>query len=148
MLPPFVRAELGGQVTAKLLPEYGATFTARGGAVPPDRLVFRDEADVERFQRSVEIGTVEFGLITIELQRPAADALGNAVAEAVSRGLTITPRSADSGRRRFADTVGLWLSRVEPALAHWVALGKLDADRADAIKRLSPSDQVPHIFAR
>jgi hypothetical protein len=146
ILPPSVRAELNGPVAAKLLSEYGVIFAAAGGAVPPDRLVFKDEAEVAQFQESVEIGAVKFGEITIELQRPAAEALANAVADAERRGLSISPRSADSGRRRFADTIALWLSRVEPALVHWVAEGKLDPARADRISALTPVEQVEHVF--
>ena len=147
ILPTSVRDGLNDPVTAKLLPEYGAIFVASGGAVPPETLVFRDEAEVDRFQRSVEIGAVNFGEIKIELQRPAAEALAKAVEAARDIGLSITPRSADSGRRRFADTIELWLSRVEPALEHWVATGKLDAEQAEEIRRLSPVDQVLQVFA-
>ena len=146
LLPETVLAKSSSPVAKKLLPEYGAIFVARGGAVPPVRLVFQDEEDVDRFQRSVSIGEVKFGDITIELQRPAAEALAKAVHAAKQKGLSITPRSADSGRRRFADTIELWLSRVEPALDHWVKEGGLDAERADEIRRLSPVEQVPVIF--
>src|SRR4051812_26577296 len=66
-LPPSVLDELLGPVAQRLLPEYGSVFVAAGGATPPDKLVYADEADVERIQRLVEIGSVEFGDIVIEL---------------------------------------------------------------------------------
>jgi len=146
LLPETVRAERNGGVAKRLLPEYGAIFAASGGAVPPGQLIFQDEAYLEGFQQSVKIGAVRFGEITIELQRPAAEALSEAVDAASANGLSITPRSADSGRRRFVNTIELWLSRVEPALDHWVELCQLVPDRADEIRRLSPVEQVPIVF--
>ena len=146
ILPQSVVAQLGGPVAKKLLPEYGAVFAARGEAVPPDRLIFDDEADVDRFQQYVEIGAVEFDEITIELQRPAAEALRIAATASRSQGRSITPRSVDSGRRRFADTIELWLSRVAPALVHWVREGKIGHAQADEIRALRPVDQVTRVF--
>lgn len=146
-LPRRVLDQLDDPVAARLLPEYGAVFVARGGAVPPDRIIFRDEADVTEFQSTVDVGTLKFGDITIELQSAAADRLRVAVDEAAARGLSITPRAADSGRRSYADTVELWHSRVEPALVHWVREYRLDPIHADHIRRLSPFDQVAEVFA-
>jgi hypothetical protein len=138
--------ETRGTVAARLLPEYGSIFAARNGAVPPGRLVFRDEDEVKKFQNSVTIGSVQFGDITIELQKAAADALSRAVTTAAEGGLSITPRSADSGRRSYHDTVELWESRVEPALDHWIGLGNLTLETAASIRARTPFDQVPLVF--
>jgi hypothetical protein len=138
--------ETRGPVAAKLLPEYGAIFVARNGAVPPGRLVFRDENEVQEFQNLVAIGSLRFGDIAIELQKAAADALSRAVTSAAEEGLSITPRSADSGRRSYHDTVELWQSRIEPALDHWVGLGDLTPEAAAEIRARSPFDQVPLVF--
>src|SRR5690242_13410901 len=115
-LPPSVTEQTGDSVGELLLREYGAIFVARNGVEPPHRLIFQDEREVSDFQNRVEIGSVEFGDVTIELQAAAADALKRAVDTACKAGLSITPRAADSGRRNYQDTVGLWHSRVEPAL--------------------------------
>jgi hypothetical protein len=145
-IPPTITDEIKDPVAARLLPDYGSVFVARGRAVPPDRIIFRNEDEVEKFQRSVEIGVVAFGEIKIELQKAAADHLLKAIETAAVQGLSITPRSADSGRRSYADTVGLWLSRVEPALAHWVTTGRLPLEKAEWIATLSPFEQVPIVF--
>jgi hypothetical protein len=130
-----------------LLREYGAIFAASGGAMPPDRIIFKDQAEVSAFQNSVYIGAVEFGEITIELQAVAADALKRAIDTAREQGLSITPRAADSGRRSYDETVGLWLSRVEPALDHWVAQERLSVEEAESLRALSPFEQVPVVLS-
>jgi hypothetical protein len=146
-LPPSVLEQTNDGVGQLLLREYGAIFAAGNGVQPPDRLIFRDEREVSSFQSRVEIGTVRFGNITIELQADAAAALKNAVAAAQGVGLSISPRSADSGRRNYNDTVGLWHSRVEPALEHWTSLGKMTRAEADAIRSMSPFEQVPVVLS-
>jgi hypothetical protein len=144
--PQSIAEEMKDPVAARLLPDYGSVFVARGGVTPPDRIIFRNENEVEEFQGSVEVGFVEFGEIKIELQKVAADALQQAVKAANAKRLSITPRSADSGRRSYADTVELWHSRVEPALVHWVTASRLPVEKADWIRTLSPFEQVSVIF--
>jgi hypothetical protein len=134
-------------VGSRLIGEYGAIFAAGGGAVPPDRLIFRDESAVAQFQQTVDIGTIVFGEITIELQAAASEALKQAADEAANAKLSISPRSADSGRRNYQITVDLWKSRVEPALDHWQKLGSIDASDAARIRSLEPFDQVEPVFA-
>jgi LAS superfamily LD-carboxypeptidase LdcB len=146
MLQPYVRDQANEPVAARLLAEYGSIFVASGGASPPDRIIFQDEIDVQRFQRSVNIGSVQFGETTIELQSAAAEALARAVGSAERSGLSIRPRSADSGRRSYHDTVELWLSRVEPALTHWLAANRLSFIETERIRKLSPFEQVKVIF--
>jgi len=145
-IPQSIADEITDPVAARLLPDYGSVFVAGGGATPPDSIIFRDEREVEAFQQSVEIGFVEFGDIRIELQKVAADALQQAVKAVYAEQLSITPRASDAGRRSYADTVELWRSRVEPALVHWVAAGRLPVEKADRIRALSPFEQVSVVF--
>lgn len=130
----------------RLLKEYGSVFVARGGAVPPKTVVFKDEKEVAAFQSGVQISKEHIGDFDIELQAAAMAALKTAIAEAQAKGLQIEPRAADSGRRNYEGTVGLWASRVEPALVHWVGQSKLDQAEADRIRGLSPYEQVPEVF--
>ncbi|MCP6769151.1 hypothetical protein NL529_30320, partial [Klebsiella pneumoniae] len=37
-----------------LLREYGSVFVARGGAIAPKKVVFKDEADVSAFQATLQ----------------------------------------------------------------------------------------------
>jgi hypothetical protein len=145
-IAPDVLHQASDLVGQRMLTEYGSVFTARGEAVPPDRLIFKDHHDVERFQSSVSTDRIDFGDISIELQSAAATALRRAMADAHARGLKITPRSADSGRRSYADTVALWKSRVEPALEHWLTLGKVTPEQVEHIRSLSPFEQVPEVL--
>jgi hypothetical protein len=130
----------------RLFREYGAIFVARGGIVAPSKVVFRDAAEVNEFQSKLDISRRDIGSFSLELQSVAMDALLAAVAEAAHSGLSITPRGADSARRNYEDTIGLWKSRVDPALEHWVNRGNLSNDKADMIRSLSPFEQVPEIF--
>jgi hypothetical protein len=130
----------------RLLSEYGAVFVARGSAVPPKTVVFKDDAEVTAFQASVGHSSETVGGISIELQSAAMDSLKEAAAEAEKAGLTITPRGNDAAKRSYKDTVGLWKSRVEPGLTHWVAQGRITEQDAERIRELSPYEQVPEIF--
>ncbi|MBV9215681.1 MAG: hypothetical protein JO053_05850 [Acidobacteria bacterium] len=127
-----------------LLREYGSVFIT--SATPPKKVVFKNQADVLGFQATLDKATQTIGGTKVELQRPAMDALNDAIAEARKVNLTIGPRGADSSRRDYDATVGLWASRVDPGFAHWVAAGKVSAAEAKRIKALTPYEQVPEIL--
>ena len=129
-----------------LLREYGAVFVARGGAVPPRKVIFRDEADVTRFQGSLEIGSKVIGGRTVELQRAAMKSLIETIEDAQKARLSITPRGEDSARRSYDDTRRLWASRINPGMKYWVAKGRVSPGEAKRIKALSPFEQVPEIL--
>jgi hypothetical protein len=142
LLPAGLNVE--GVVEERLLPEYGAVFVTR--AVPPPVIVFSDDTAVCAFQDRLEIGTANIGGLDLELQKPAMAALLAAVDEAAGNGLSINPRGADSARRDYQETVELWASRVEPALDHWLASGRITDDQAVSIRDLEPFEQVPVVF--
>ncbi len=144
-LPPHL-AHADDEVELLLLKEYGSVFVARNGVRPPTRIVFRNESEVAEFQRSLDTSTAEVGGFRMELQARAMVDLLKARDEAEKAGLSITARFADSGRRGYEDTVGLWKSRVDPALVHWVGNGKLDRSDAERIAALSPFEQVPEVL--
>jgi hypothetical protein len=131
----------------RLFREYGAVYAARGGVIAPDKVVFEDESEVSRFQSKLDISRFEIGGFSLELQTRAMDKLRSACVEAAAHGLSISPRGADSARRNYNDTIELWRSRVEPALAHWIEKGRMTRGRADKIRSLSPYEQVAEIFA-
>lgn len=134
------------RIEKKLFAEYGAIFAAAGGAVAPDTVIFKDEAEVEKWQASVATARENVGGFEVELQAAAMKSLKSAIVEAATLNLTITPRGADAGRRTYADTEQLWASRVNPALRYWVEAGKLKDAKAEAIRRLTPFEQIPEIF--
>ncbi|MFT3745437.1 MAG: hypothetical protein QM785_14235 [Pyrinomonadaceae bacterium] len=129
-----------------LLREYGAVFLARNGAVPPKKVVFRDEADVTAFQSTLQHSAESIGGTTVELQAAAMAGLQKARAEAQQAGLNITPRGADSARRGYNQTVSLWASRVNPGFVFWVGKGRVTQAEASRIKALTPYQQVPEIL--
>jgi len=143
---PNLECDLDDPVEGRILSEYGAVFVARNGAVPPDRLIFRDAGEVETFQGELSTRTGAIGEFEVELQTPAMDALLAAIDEAKAAGLEITPRGADSARRGYDQTVELWLSRVLPALDHWTANGRLKGSAAEEIRELSPFEQVSKVL--
>ncbi|MGH9948088.1 MAG: hypothetical protein ACRD6X_12930 [Pyrinomonadaceae bacterium] len=134
------------EVGKKLLREYGSFFVARGGVTPPSVIVFKDESEVSAFQSKLSKSNENIGGFNLELQSAAMDDLKKALADAKSSGLSISPRDADSAKRTYNETVGLWKSRVEPALKHWVGKGKLTQAEADRIKAMSPYEQVPEVL--
>lgn len=133
-------------VGKKLLREYGAIFVAKGAAIAPKTVIFKDEPAVSFFQSSLKTTSEKIGTFSIELQSAAMISLKEAMAEAKQANLTITPRAADSAKRTYSETVSLWASRVNPGLEHWVKQGKLQKAEADRIKSLSPFEQVAEIF--
>lgn len=143
---PTGMAEPSTSVEKTLLKEYGSVFVARGGVTPPSKIVFKDEADVEAFQAKLRSSTETVDGKTIELQSAAMDDLRKAMAEATAAGLTISPRDVDSAKRSYDETVGLWKSRVDPALKHWVGNGRLTQADAERIEALSPFEQVPEVL--
>ena len=129
-----------------LLKEYGSVFIARGGATPPKTVVFRDGGDVAAFQSSLKTSVEKIGDFSLELQASAMESLVKAVSDAHSAGLEIKPRDKDSAKRTYEETIGLWSSRVEPALKHWVTEGKITPEQAERIRSLSPFEQVPEVL--
>jgi hypothetical protein len=134
-------------VLRRLLLEYGAVFAARGGSRPPTKVVFADEREVSDFQSSLEKQTEILGGIPITLQAAAMSALMEAVVEARSLELTITPRGREAAARTYAETAELWASRVEPALDHWVREGRLEPRHAAKIRSLEPFSQVWEVLS-
>lgn len=134
------------EIERRIFAEYGALFVARGGAAAPRQVIFKSEREVAEFQSSVEISRARVGDFEIELQTAAMEKLKIAVREAEENRLTVTPRAADSARRNFQDTVELWASRVNPALAHWTRAGKLTESEAERIRALSPREQVAEVL--
>jgi len=128
-----------------LLREYGSMFVAEGVTHPPF-VVFPDERSVTAFQLKSPTSTAIIGGLEFVLQARAADALTDASEEATRLGRTILPRGPDSGSRNYSDTVGLWASRVEPAIDHWIAQGSITPEAAKNIRSLSPFEQVPVVL--
>lgn len=134
------------EVGRRLLKEYGAVFIARGGAVAPRTVVFKNDVEVSAFQSTAGSSRETIGGISIELQPAAMKALKDAVAQASEQGLTITPRGTDAAKRSYDDTVGLWKSRVYPGLDHWAKQGRVTDADANRIRSLTPYEQVSEIF--
>ena len=132
-------------VGSRLLNEYGAVFVARGVTVP-NVVVFNDSAAVTAFQSSAASTTEMIGDVMIELQEPAMRALKDAINEATSSGLSITPRGNDAAKRSYEDTVELWNSRVAPGLDHWTSTGRITVEDGNRIRALTPFEQVPEIL--
>lgn len=132
---------------AKIFSIYGAHFFSIDEVELPSVCVFQSAEDVARFHQTLKIAKLSIAGITIELQEPAARALGAAIREAASRNLRITPLDgAIAGKRDFADTVAIWNSRFLPALEHWVRRRKISRSDADRAMTMSVSDQVNRVL--
>lgn len=135
-----IASSLSTPVERRLFAEYGAMYITR--ATPPPVIMFAGAGEVKAFQTALDIGKAKFGEYEIELQAEATRALIAAREAATGSGLSLTARAADAGRRSYEDTVGLWLRNVERGLEYWLALGKLDAPRAEYVQTLSPVEQI------
>jgi hypothetical protein len=131
-------------VGKKLLKEYGSVFVSR--ATPPTKVVYKDQGDVSSFQSSLQTSSETIGGFNVTLQTAAMNDLKAAISDAKAQGLSISPRGADSAKRSYDETVGLWKSRVDPALKHWTAQGKLSSDQAAKIAAMSPYEQVSEVL--
>lgn len=134
------------EVGNKMFKEYGAVFSTKNGAIPPNKVVFNNESEVTAWQSSVAKSRESINGITVELQKPAMDALVRAVDEAKHQNLSITPRGTDAAKRNYDGTVRLWKSRVNPGLDFWVKKGRLQKEEAERIRVLPVSMQIPEIF--
>lgn len=134
------------EVGERMLREYGAMFVAQGRIVLPTTPVFKDAAEVSTWQAGIGATTENIGGVDVTLQGTAMNALQEAIAEAKSQSLTITPRGEDASKRSYEQTEELWASRVNPGLEHWVKQGKITQADADRIKAMTPFEQVPEIF--
>ncbi len=133
-------------IAKKLLREYGTVFIARNGVTPPKAVVFRDQNEVAAFQKSLKSQTEMIDGMPMTLQAAAMKALLSAIDEAETNGLGITPRDVDAASRSYDESVGLWASRVEPALEHWVGKKKITAEDAERIRALPPFEQVGEVL--
>jgi hypothetical protein len=133
-------------VKNRLLKDYGAMFVARGGVVPPPKIIFANHEECAAWQSQISTRKEIFGGITVELQTPAMQALINARDELRASNLTITARGMWAARRDYEDTVEIWQTRVKPGLNYWVNRGRLSRAEAERIRQLAPAEQVAEIL--
>ncbi len=133
-------------VQKRVLLEYGALFLTTA-ATPPPTCMFKNEDEVRNFQTKAGIASQNIGGVNIELQPTAMKALLAAIAEAKSKGLSITPRDGtDAGRRSFGASLENWKSRFDPACEHWKKKGKLTAEQVNRLKSLPMIEQVKEVL--
>ena len=128
--------------------EYGSVFVSTTEVRLPQTCIFEGPADVAEFQSHLKTKLAMFGNTAIELQSLAIEQLEKARADAANAGLTITPLDGSiAGRRTFNDTVRIWNSRFERALAYWSSKGKINADEAEAARAAPIKTQVEMVVA-
>ena len=139
-----ILSSISSAVELRLFAEYGGIFITT--ATPPPTVIFRDAAEVESFQSSLNVSRAAIGDYEIALQSEAMDALIRAASEMNDREGQITARADDSGGRSYDDTVRLWTRNVTRGLDHWEAEGRITAERARVIRDLPPAEQIPVIL--
>jgi hypothetical protein len=133
-------------VARRVLQEYGAIFLAKK-VTPPPVCVFTSNAEVERFQEDAGYATEKIGFDEVELQPEAMKHLLKAREEALKENLDITPRDgAEAARRSYDDSLHLWNTRFEPALAHWQSQGRLSAEQVTRLRALPLRDQIAEVL--
>jgi hypothetical protein len=135
------------QVAQRVLHDYGAMFVGSEDILPPPLCVFGSEDQVSRFQKAAGRAAATIGDAVIVLQPAAMTALLKARAKARAAGLDISPRDgAEAARRSYADTVRLWNSRFLPALDHWTNVERLNVEKAERLRSLPVTEQVPEVL--
>ena len=153
-VPAFMEALERAGITARstletrLLAEYGAMFVAPDDQIVlPSVVLFPGPDALEEFWESIEPVRLRVGKTTIELQKPAARKLQEAIEEARDKGLSITPRGGPSAARRsYGQSLAFWKQRVENGLAHWKNKGKIPADLAGRIRRAGIVEQAKAVL--
>jgi hypothetical protein len=134
-------------VISRILREYGSIFVVNERALPPTVCMFTSAEEVDKFQKKASFVSADIAGTRIELQPAAMEALLSARAEALEKGLDITPRDgSEAGRRRFDDTVRLWKSRFEPACDYWTKQGRLTTEQVEKLKALPIKQQVGEVL--
>lgn len=138
--------DLQDPLCLRVMSDFGAVFVVGGGGQAPTSWMFPDAATVTAFQEVPPVMAATVSDVPIVLQRPALLALLASVEEARKAGLHITPAGPQAAKRRYEDTAALWLTRVEPAIAHWIAQGALDARERERILALPVRAQVEAVL--
>jgi hypothetical protein len=134
-------------VQLRILNEYGSVFIIGEGVVPPPKCMFDSADEVSAFQQRIFKAGTEINGTRIELQTIAMQRLLEARAEAIKEGLDITPRGGfEAARRSFEDTLRLWKSRFEPALAYWLKEGRLTIEQVERLRSLPIKEQVREVL--
>ena len=134
-------------VSRRILEEYGALYVADKKVKPPPVCVFTNEEQVTRFQEDAGYEAERIGFDEVELQPEALKHLRKAREEAQKEGLDITPRDgAEAARRNYEDSLRLWNSRFEPALAYWLGQGRLTQEQVDRLRGLPLSQQIAEVL--
>ncbi len=136
-------------VAARVFADYGAMFVAalKNPLVKFPNNCLLDSNGVQTYQSKASPTIQTIGRVQITLQKPAMDALLDAIAEAKQKNLTISPRGgSEAASRSYEDTVRLWNSRFVPGLNHWVAKGKISRKDAETAKKMNIHDQVATVL--
>jgi len=134
-------------VARRILEEYGALYVADKKVKPPPVCVFSNEEQVTKFQEDAGYEAERIGFDEVELQPEAIKHLRKAREEAQKEGLDITPRDgAEAARRNYEDSLRLWNSRFEPALAYWLGQGRLTAEQVDRLRSLPLLQQIAEVL--
>lgn len=127
--------------------EYGAVFAATDKVQIPQTCIFLDDAAVRAFQSQLRSKSAPIDDVAIDLQEAAMDALVSAVEEASLAGIKVSPfDGAIAARRSYTDSVRIWSSRFQPALDHWVRMGRITPDEAVAVRQMPTSKQVQKVM--
>lgn len=134
-------------VSLRVLQSYGSVFVANDSIRLPLTCIHKGDAEVVRFQKSIQRTSLDIDGIRIDLQASAAKALESALADAASIGAKITPYDgAIAGGRSYGDTLMLWNSRVFPAMQFWIKRGRLSPADRDSLARLDQLQKVAKVL--
>lgn len=135
-------------VASRLLAEYGSIFAAAETVKLPNKCIFENESHVSEFQRGAPSKIEVINGVAIELQEPAMTALLAAQQQAANIGVSITPLDGTiAAKRSYLETILIWNSRFLKALDHWIRLGKISVEEANAARNDTVLNQIRKVIA-
>jgi hypothetical protein len=137
----------GSVLARRVFAEYGAVFAATERIKIPPTCIFADEAAVSSFRSKLQIQQVAIRGTNLLLQKDAADALTQVLADAESQGITIAPLDGSiAGGRTYYETLRIWNSRFEPALKYWARCKMISEEEVTAVRSMKLDQQVEKVI--
>ncbi|MDJ0626561.1 MAG: D-alanyl-D-alanine carboxypeptidase family protein [Candidatus Caenarcaniphilales bacterium] len=134
------------KIKYRILKEYGSLWVNNDTEVIlPPSVTFSSAKETNNFHKRLSL--VKVAGTECLLQESAAKSLEQAIEEAKSQGLNISPRGDDSCIRSYKKTHELWLSRVLPNLDFYLSKKKLTPAEVEKVKQADMWDQVKLVLS-
>ena len=131
----------------KIFIEYGAMFVASSDVQLPTSCYFADEAALLKFQSTLKTSSTTLDGVEIRLQAPAMASFLKVLDAARQLNVSISPLDGSiAAARSYSDSVSIWNSRFQPALAFWTSQRKIPQDDVDQMASMPLPKKVEKVI--